>query len=154
MRERRAWRWLRLRRIANWGRGFNVFVWIRKGVQPEAISDPRWVLTWKMIDGKEGAKTGSADTSGCASPRPYHLQVISLGARNEWEFRRLDFKDAVLQEWGDAGMLRGESNCPPGAPNAPLRDKAGISVSGAKAVNFSRPPSISTGISAAQRGSP
>ena len=64
------------------------------------IAQTRWVLTWKIVDGREFAKArqeakgfqgpdlrvGVVDTSGCVRLRSSHLQVISLCAIKNGNF--------------------------------------------------------------------
>ena len=73
--------------------------------------DTRWVLTWKLVDGKRTVKArlvargfqdpdlaaGLVDTSSCVSLRSSHLQVISLSALKQWKLWSLDIKNAFLQ---------------------------------------------------------
>ena len=69
--------------------------------------DPRWVLTWKMVEGVKTAKAGLvatsfqdpdlkdgvADASECVSLRPSRLQIIPLSAK-KWGLRALNIKNA------------------------------------------------------------
>ena len=78
--------------------------------------ETRRVITWKTADGRKcvqarlvakgdqdpDLREGSADTSGCASLRSSHLQVISLRAIKKWELRSLDIKNAFAQADGFA----------------------------------------------------
>ena len=62
------------------------------------IAQTRWVLTWKMVDGKKRVKAhlvakgfqgpdlqeGLVGTSGCVSIRSSRLPVISLSATAKW----------------------------------------------------------------------
>ena len=77
----------------------------------EGIVDTRWVLTWKLVEGRRAVKArlvargyqdpdlaaGLADTASCVSLRSSPHQVISLGALKKWELWSLDIKNAFLQ---------------------------------------------------------
>ena len=67
---------------------------LRMGEVGKTAVDTRRARTWKMVDGAKTVRArlaargsqdpdlegGIADTSGCVSIRPPHLQVISLSA--------------------------------------------------------------------------
>ena len=73
---------------------FKVFNPVMATEVNKKVVDTRWVLTWKMVEGKQCIKArlaakgfqdpdlqeGLVDTSGCVSLRSSHLQVISLSA--------------------------------------------------------------------------
>ena len=73
------------------GASLRLFRQLCRSVCLEKSVDSRWVLTWIMVRGVKTAKArlvaigfqvpdilmGLVDSSGCASLRPSHLQVIS-----------------------------------------------------------------------------
>ena len=80
----------------------------------KSVVGTRWVLTWKVADGAKTVKArlvakgyqgpdlqdGLVETSGSASLRSSHLQVISLAALRGWKLWRIDIKNAFLQADG------------------------------------------------------
>ena len=91
------------RGLAAWEK-FDVFSPNKDGEVQKQIVQTRWVLTWKVADGKKCVKAhlvakgfqdpdltgGLADTSGCVTLRSSHLQVVSLSAMRKWDLRSLD----------------------------------------------------------------
>ena len=104
-----------LKEVDAWRR-FDVFEPRRQGTAWKQIAQTRWVLTWKMVNGKKCGKAklvakgyqgpelqdGTVGTSGRVSLRYSHLQVISLRAiekRNLWSS---DIKNALFPADGSS----------------------------------------------------
>ena len=93
---------------------FKVYNPLEPGKGTEEVVGTRWVLTWKMVEGAKTAKArlvakgyqgpdfkqGLVETSGSASLRPPHLQVVSLAALRGWRLRSIDIKNARPQADG------------------------------------------------------
>ena len=87
---------------------FKVFRLRQEGSIYKAVPSTRWVLTWRVVDGKKSVeacpvakgyqdpdlKDGNVDTSGRVTLRSNHLQVILLGALDKGKIWRLDIKNA------------------------------------------------------------
>ena len=83
----------KIRGLADWEK-FDVYSQHEACNAQKQIAQTRRVLTWKLADGEKCVKArlaaesfqdpdlqgGPADTSGCVSIRPSHLEVISLSA--------------------------------------------------------------------------
>ena len=93
---------------------FKVFNPLEPGRCTKEVVGTRWVLTWKMVEGVKTVKArlaakgyqdsdleeGLVETSGSASLRSSHLQVISLAAIRGWRLRGIDIKNAFPQADG------------------------------------------------------
>ena len=75
------------------------------------VVDSRWVLIWKVADGRAAVKARlaargfqdpdlrehSVRAKGCVSLRYSHLQSVFGGAIKKWRLRSLDIENALLQ---------------------------------------------------------
>ena len=57
------------RELPAWG-NFKNFDSVAAGTPAKTAGDTRWVLTWKMVEGKEGVRARLVKPLGCVSLRP------------------------------------------------------------------------------------
>ena len=93
------------RELDAWSK-FQVYSPVLRENVAKDIADTRWVLTWKLVEGKRKVKVrlaargfqdpdlaaGLVGNSSCVSLRSSHLQAISPSALEKWEMRSLGIK--------------------------------------------------------------